>query len=995
MRKFVSLLSAAALISSIFVAPVNAGAAGENVLWSDTFDGYANTVLHKTSSERVGYVLVDGTLGARSTYTGIGGMVLTTANKVDDSSYYRVASVSEGSADMFLQTQVSQFSSNGRGAYMQFNETYTAEAGKDIVLAFKLREYNSGGTTYDDAFSIGNTIINMHTIGATPDDWHKIKVVVTTSGTNVYLDSNTSPVASSSDTSINKIAFQGYVDGVDPIDAQRSSENPIGYPTFCFNDMVIYETPDGVLSEVPEAATHEEATAAPTATPVPTAEPIENEVTVDFEGDSDFESVGVTTTNHKDYTVIGKTNDPVVSNNTVLCVEHSSTKDTAYSYATFDLSALTEGKSHVILEYDLYGVDNPIDIDERLKVILQSGPLDGNKATALSDGLFRQGKVSGNTILNFTLNTWIHTTVDMDFAAGTGTYKVTKANGVLVGGGNIETDIKELTTMSLVSWSPETAYLDNVVIKTGGVLEIPTASPEPPSETEGSYVDLKPADAREELAVFTAPEGEGQQVLNHSAAKVVEESETVAAYSTKARTNSVYAAFDVLVNAGDKLSVEAFNDKSNKLGTTFVIEGKIDGTAEVSAIVDKGDTVDIEGNLVCGTWYRVLIEIPQNGESGAVQTGNAAYTIYRIDPDDPSVTGEIAAQNTELTPRNLATASLTCFVFNAVGSPYIDNGVTYLAAQMDHTTPPEATESAPATPEPASTVEGSNIRLAPEDKIISTFPADETGAQQVLNHSFAKAAAAEETVDAYSTKARANSIYAVFDVLVNAGDKLSVEAYNTNSNKLGTTFIIQGNADGTATVSALVDKGDSVAIDGSLVCGTWYRVNIEIPQGGVNDAVRTGCAVYTIYRIDPSDPSLTSGIAAQGIGLLPRNLVGAALTDFVFLAENGSPYIDNGVIYIGDKSENASFSQDVLMTSTGDGIEVYSKNAIESAQLIAAVYTGDGLLFEVEKLENISLEAGFNSIASELVVPDGAYVKYFIIDSFDKMTPLCEAIKIE
>ncbi|MGN1115667.1 MAG: hypothetical protein ACI4TH_03790, partial [Candidatus Ornithomonoglobus sp.] len=206
MRKFVSLLSAAALISSMFAAPVNAGAAGEKVLWSDTFDGYANTVLHKTSPERVGYVLVDGTLEARSTYTGIGGMVLTTANKKgDDSSYYRVASVSDGSEDMYLQTQVSQFSTNSRGAYMQFNETYTAKTGKDIVLAFKLREYNPGGTTYDDTFSIGSTIINMYTIGATSDDWHNVKVVVTTSGTSVYLDSNTAPVAASSDTSINKI----------------------------------------------------------------------------------------------------------------------------------------------------------------------------------------------------------------------------------------------------------------------------------------------------------------------------------------------------------------------------------------------------------------------------------------------------------------------------------------------------------------------------------------------------------------------------------------------------------------------------------------------------------------------------------------------------------------------------------------------------------------------------------------------------------------------
>ncbi|MGN1116284.1 MAG: hypothetical protein ACI4TH_06940, partial [Candidatus Ornithomonoglobus sp.] len=452
---------------------------------------------------------------------------------------------------------------------------------------------------------------------------------------------------------------------------------------------------------------------------------------------------------------------------------------------------------------------------------------------------------------------------------------------------------------------------------------------------------------------------------------------------------------DVLVNVGDKLSVEAFNDRSNKLGTTFVIEGKIDGTAEVSAIVDKGDTVKLDGNLVCGTWYRVLIEIPQNGESGAIQTGNAAYTVYRIDPDNPSVTSETAAQNTELTPRNLEASSLTCFVFNAVGSPYIDNGVTYLADQTDYTSSPEATETVTATPEPASAVEGSNITLAPEDKIISTFPASAAVTQRVLNHSSAKAVETEETIDAYSTKSRSNSIYAAFDVLVNIGDTLLVEAYNTNSNKLGTTFIIEGNADGTAAASALVNKGDTVSIDGGLVCGTWYRVKIEIPQGGVNDAVKTGCAVYTIYRIDPYDPSLTGEIAAQGIGLTPRNLLGAALTDFVVRATKGTPYIDNGVTYLDDKSEYAGFSQDVLITSTGDGIEIYSKDAVESAELIGAVYTSDGQLFEVEKLESISLESGFNNITSELVIPEEAYVKYFLIDSFDSMKPLCEAVTIE
>lgn len=773
MKRLITLLSAAALILSIPVIPVKVSADGEKVLWSDTFDGYVNSVLHKTSPDRVGYVLADGTLGARITYTGIGGMVLFTSDKKeDDSSYYKVAPVSEGSEDLFLQTQISQYSTNGRGAYIQFNETYAAEDGKDIVLAFRLRGYNSGGTTYDDSFSVGNTIINMYQIGATSDDWHDIKVVVTTSGTKVYLDSNKAPVAESSDTSVNKIIFQAYVNGVDPIERQKSGEHPVGYPTFCFNDMVVYETPDGFLSETPAAVTHEEATAAPTATPLPSAAPIENEVTVDFEGDNDFEAVGITATNHKEYTAIEKTADPEADTNTVLCVKHSSRKDTAYSYATFDMSAITLGKSHVIIEYDLYGEDYPSATDERLKVILQNGPLKGNKATLLPSGLFIQGRFGEAKNLNFALNTWVHTVVDMDFASGTGTYRAEKANGTTIGAGTIKTDTKALTTMSLVSWSPETAYLDNVVIKTGGYIEIPTASPEPASEIEGSGAALSPVSA----------------------------------------------------------------------------------------------------------------------------------------------------------------------------------------------------------------------------EIISTFPPADAQTAEVLNHSSAYAVQGSETINAYCEKARSNSIYALFDVLVNAGDAISVNAFNTHSNKTGTTFVIKGNADGTASVGAIVDKGDTVDIDGDLVCGTWYRAVIEIPQGGVSGATKTGCAVYTIYRIDPDEPSLTSGIAAQNTELTPRNLVSAALTDFVIEAE-GTPYIDNGVIYVDDESEYAGYPEDALMTTANDGIEIYSKAPVESAEFIGAVYDSDGMLFEVEKLKTVSLKAGFNTVEVEPVIPENGYIRYFLFESFDTMKPVCEAIE--
>ncbi|MGN1116283.1 MAG: hypothetical protein ACI4TH_06935, partial [Candidatus Ornithomonoglobus sp.] len=231
MRKFISILSAAALVSSVVVVPISASAEGETVLWSDTFDTYTNSVTHYTSPEGVGNVLVDGTLTPRSTYTGIGGLTLYTTNRADDSSYFQVNSVEEDPTDLYLQTQVSRFARQSAGAYLQFNETYTAEDGKDVVLAFKIKESNSGGTNYDNIFTIGNTVVNMDTAGAALDEWHDVKVVVEKTGTSVYFDGSETAAATSSDNSINDIRFNSYIDGAIANDAVKSASHPFGYPT--------------------------------------------------------------------------------------------------------------------------------------------------------------------------------------------------------------------------------------------------------------------------------------------------------------------------------------------------------------------------------------------------------------------------------------------------------------------------------------------------------------------------------------------------------------------------------------------------------------------------------------------------------------------------------------------------------------------------------------------------------------------------------------------
>lgn len=253
-KKIISTVCAAAMVASSMAAfAVTASAAGEEVLWSNTFNTYENTVAHQTNSDGVGNVLIDGSSIANNEYKGIGGLKLYTTNRADDSSYYQINAVAEGSEDKYLQTQTSRFARQGAGAYMKFEETYAPTTEKELVLAFKLMEKNDGGTTYDNKFSIGNTVLDMDEMGICLGDWHDIKVVVSASGTTVYADGEAAPLATSSDKAISTISFNSYIDGAIANDAVKSSTHVFGYPTWGINDMVVYLAEDGLASEVPPA----------------------------------------------------------------------------------------------------------------------------------------------------------------------------------------------------------------------------------------------------------------------------------------------------------------------------------------------------------------------------------------------------------------------------------------------------------------------------------------------------------------------------------------------------------------------------------------------------------------------------------------------------------------------------------------------------------------------------------------------------------------------
>ena len=677
MRRFISLLSAAAVAASSFAAIGITAFADDEVLFTDNFNKYENTIAH--NNESVGYVFLTGAYEASCTSKDIAGITLYTTARADDSSYYQFIDKDED--DKYIQTQTSRFARQGAGAHIDFDTTYAAEEGKDVVLAFKLKETNDGETTYDDVFTVGGAMINAKTAEINDGEWHDIKVVATTSGLSVYADGGSEAIATASDTSISMIKFNSYIDGVIANDAQKAASNPFGYPTWGFDDMVVYTSADGAASIPPEAGDNTDTPA----TPEPTAEPpaeITDTVTVDFDN-TDFDAAGITVTKHQSYTTVevapveGGLGDNETS---VYKVDQTSSKTTSYGFATIDFSAVTSGKSHVVIDYDIYVGSNG-----RLKVIFGEGALSGSNSDTLGS-LFTQGITKGgDTGTNCRADAWVHTKVDVDLASGTGTYTVTNPDESAVSSGKITTDIGALTTMSLVSWSPNTSYLDNIVIGTGGDVEVvtpspdPTTSPEPASEVEGSFESKALAPSNDWSTDFTAVEGEGVVILNHSNANpLAAGSVNVYEDNVNYRGKSIYALYDVLVNAGDKLTLELYN--KTDLGTTFTLTGNDDGTATAAAKVNKGDNATV-GNVVCGTWYRVLIEVPQINNDGATNTGDATYTIYRIDPADPTKVSEVAAAKAGLTPRNLSGKAMTTLKFSAEGTPYIDNGVAFVKGQ--------------------------------------------------------------------------------------------------------------------------------------------------------------------------------------------------------------------------------------------------------------------------------------------------------------------------
>lgn len=245
MKKIISAFCALSMAATSFVSlAITANAEGETVLWSDTFNGYEAVTV------------ADGTSAAGVVYEGIDGLKLTTTARADDSAWFKIAE--KETADNYMQTATSRFSNSSRGNNFAFNTSYAAEAGSDVVLAFKMMYNNAGGTTYDTGFLIGSTFVDVANAGVEQDTWVNVKAVVKTTGTSVYIGDSTTAVATGTDTSVTNIKFDAYKDGAALVGdtAQRSTSHPVGYPTFSFDDVVVYKAADGLASTVPAAETH-------------------------------------------------------------------------------------------------------------------------------------------------------------------------------------------------------------------------------------------------------------------------------------------------------------------------------------------------------------------------------------------------------------------------------------------------------------------------------------------------------------------------------------------------------------------------------------------------------------------------------------------------------------------------------------------------------------------------------------------------------------------
>ncbi len=931
-RKLISFLGAAAMAGSAFSGLAMTAFAEDTVLYSDNFNGYTTSA--KTA---------DGTVFAVATaddnYESVknnadwswlfnspdsqdlGELSVGIEGSCDDTAALMITEKTDDSSDKYLSMFRNRFLSRGIGSITGF-ENYAANEGEELVIDFDLMLTDGvdGGTTYPSSISFtGLGDITTETV--TSGSWVNVRIVSANGTTTLYVDGDQT-LTGTSLTAIGPTKFTA--------DTRIGSGD---YPEVSIDNLVIMSVASGTGAtvEVPDAET---------VTPiVPTEAP--PAATIEATTTIDFDDTSITPVEERSVAATVVAGSAVGNETNVMQIVGSSTNsgDTRFGYSTLDLSEYTAGKSHVIIDYDAY-----ISSDGRMTYVLS----DGIPVVYSDAGLFRQG-VPGSSAVNANTNEWIHTTVDVDLASGTGTYEVTGADEAVIAQGNITTDKQQLTTLSFLSWSPNTSYIDNIVIQTGGSMTITTPppaatiTPEPASEVAGSGLNLVPENAAETIASF-AP-ATTAEVLNHATAgvAVTTGNTDINAYSASARGYSIYAIYDVYVGVDSSFALTPYGDSGKAQAATMQLVSDNTGVVTVSSIGKDGVVTAAPETLAHGTWYRVLVEVPQSGTSDAPVTNDLTYTVYRIDASDPTKVTEIAAQQTGLTPRGLATKGLTSFGYAVTGEAYIDNLAVFRATGGLDITP-----EAETTPEPASTESGSGLTLMPEEgAAIDSLAA---GSEEVLNHANATAVTTDGiTVNAYSDNVRGYSVYAAFDAYVDKGTTLTILPVGNNDAQASTINLTASDL-GKVTLSAVTGQGanDVVTADDTLAAGTWYRVLVEAPQNAVSEgetaSTSTGTITVTVYRINVDDPSEVTEVAAQLTGLPARGLDGKALTGFTVsatAAEAPSAYVDNFATFRADNALTLIPETWYVYTATYDASGILTNITAEEVEDPSTVVPSD------------------------------------------------------
>lgn len=723
-KKIISILSAAAITASS-MAYLTAFAA-DDVLYSDSFNGYdtsGNIVLYNegtpTADNETGsvFVCMEPTTAHTSNAAQFGWMSnsahertldkLTlgfTSETCADTAVFRIYEKEDNASDKYLSLTKSRDGHKAGVTTITGFDGYEANADEELVIDFDVMF--KSGVKDGAAVPVGLTLNGLTSCAFDSselgtDKWVNVRLVSKGESTTIYFDG------------VEDSTYTGTLSSIQTTPVTGDTKCTL-YGSANIDNLVIMSAADGSTAKVPPAEDHkQEATPTidPSVTDPPAAE-IEDEYSFDFETDEtsiDVNAVQLSTATVVDSSSAGSVIDADVNGTKFVQVAATGDKDKDFArtaVTTIDVSEYTSGKSHVILEYDSY-------IPNSGRMVL--AVMDKEVSSANDRGIFWQGVRDGNgyrvndTRYEGNDSKWIHTVIDVNLASGKGTYSVTSsADDTEIVSSSFTTTAQAIQSLSFISWSANTSYIDNIKVSTGGTMEVveptskpPVMTPGPVAKVEGSNIDLKPSDMRGEIGNMSAAEGTAEKVLNHSNAKTAVTATGINAYSTGYSGYSVYAAYDIYVAAGDSFNLTAFNSNSNATGAQFIITGNDDGTATVDAIGDKGESAGTR-TIPNQTWYRVVVEVPMvktqiSEDESATYTGNSTYTIYNINVDDCTKTDGIAAQITDITPRNLYNRGLTSFNTTVTGTPYIDNGVIYFAATTLPEVKPEITISADLT----------------------------------------------------------------------------------------------------------------------------------------------------------------------------------------------------------------------------------------------------------------------------------------------------------